>query len=96
MYASVRRYKTEAATEITRRVNTEFVPIISKTPGFVAYYGIDSGDGTWTSVSIFETQEGAEESNQMAADWADENIAPLISDGPDITAGELVIDLKSA
>jgi hypothetical protein len=96
MYASVRRYKTEAATEITRRVNAEFVPIISKTPGFVAYYGIDSGDGTWTSVSIFETQEGAEESNQMAADWADENIAPLISDGPDITAGELVIDLKSA
>lgn len=96
MYASVRRYKTDHATEITRRVNAEFLPIISQTPGFVAYYGIDSGDGTWTSVSIFETQEGAEDSNQLAADWASQNIASLISGAPKITAGELVIDLKSA
>ncbi|HEY3417749.1 MAG TPA: hypothetical protein VGM23_12770 [Armatimonadota bacterium] len=90
MFASIRRYKTTDAAEVTRRVNQGFVPLISEQPGFVAYYVLDSSDGAWTSVSIFQDRAGAEHSNQLAADWARQHVADLLVEGPDITAGEVV------
>ncbi len=89
MYASIRRYKTTqgAASGLARRVNAGFVPIISTAPGFVAYYVVDAGNDVVASVSIFQDQAGAEESNRMAADWVKENIASLVAGPPEITAG---------
>ncbi len=93
MYASIRRYKTTpgVAAELARRVNQGFVPIISKAPGFVAYYVVDAGNDVVASVSVFQDQAGAEESNRMAADWVKENIASLVSGSPEITAGAVTV-----
>ena len=94
MYISIRRYKpnsADAANEFTRRVNKGFVPIISKAPGFIAYYGINAGNGVWASVSIFKTKAGAEKSNKMAADWVKQNVASLVLGPPEITTGEAVV-----
>jgi hypothetical protein len=76
--------------EITQKVNQGFVPIISSAPGFVAYYLVDAGDDIGATVSVFQDQAGAEESNRMAADWVKENIASLVASAPEITAGEVV------
>jgi hypothetical protein len=44
MYATVRRYEgVTSPSEAARRVRESFVPIISKIPGFVAYYWVDAG-----------------------------------------------------
>ena len=93
MYASIRRYKTTpgAAADLARRVNQGFVPIISKAPGFVAYYVVDAGNDVVASVSVFQDQAGAEESNRMAAGWVKENIASLVSGSPEITAGAVTV-----
>lgn len=93
MYASVRRYKMEPGSveELMRRVEEGFVPIISKGPGFVAYYALDAGDGVVASISVFEDQAGAEESNRMAADWVKENLASLLPNPPEVTAGEVMV-----
>jgi len=89
MYASIRRYKTSSAAEVTRRVNEGFVPRISNIVGFLAYYVIDTGEGVLASVSVFETKEGEEESNRVAADWVKEALSGLL--GPvEITAGEVL------
>ncbi len=74
MYATIRRYKTEFPEEVNRRVREGFVPLLSKQQGFIAYYGIDAGDGQWVSVSVFKTRQGAEASNKIAKDWVRENI----------------------
>jgi hypothetical protein len=50
-------------------VNEGFVPVISKLPGFVAYYWVDAGGGVMISTSIFQDQASEEESNRKAADW---------------------------
>jgi hypothetical protein len=89
MYASIRRYKVSSVDEVVRRASEGFVPLISQGPGFMAYYIVDAGEGVVASISLFETQAGAEESNRMAADWVKENIAPLVSGPPEITAGEV-------
>lgn len=93
MYASIRRYKTSpgAAAELAQRVNQGFVPIISKAPGFVAYYVVDAGNDVVASVSLFQDKAGAEESNRMAATWVKENIASLFEGPPEITAGEVIV-----
>ena len=93
MYISIRRYKTSpsAASELPQKVNQGFLPIISKTPGFVAYYMVDAGNDVVASVSIFEDKAGAEKSNKMAEEWVKENIASLVSGSPEITAGAVTV-----
>jgi hypothetical protein len=89
MYVSIRRYKTDSAAEVARRVNEGFVPLISNVTGFLAYYVIDTGQGVLASVSVFETKQGEEESNSVAAAWVKETLSGLL--GPvEITAGEVV------
>ncbi|MGH8533504.1 MAG: hypothetical protein ACREV1_12455 [Gammaproteobacteria bacterium] len=91
MYATIRRYEgVTNPSEAARRVNEGFVPLISQIPGFVAYYWVDAGGGTMISASVFQDQAGAEESNRRAADWVQQNLASLLPNLPQITAGEIV------
>ena len=91
MYATIRRYEgVTNPSEAARRVNEGFVPLISQIPGFVAYYWVDAGGGVMISASVFQDQAGAEESNRRAADWVQQNLASLLPNPPQITAGEIV------
>jgi heme-degrading monooxygenase HmoA len=91
MYASIRRYKTTPGRvdELVQRVNQGFVPLVSRAPGFVGYFVLDAGSDVVASVSIFQDEAGAEESNRLAADWVRANIASLFEGPPEITAGEV-------
>ena len=91
MYATIRRYEgVTNPSEAARRVNEGFVPLISQIPGFVAYYWVDAGGGVMISASVFRDQAGTEESNKRAADWVQQNLASLLPNPPQITAGEIV------
>jgi len=92
MYATVRRYEgVTNPREAGKRVNESFVPLISKLPGFVAYYWVDAGGGVMISASIFQDQASEEESNKKAAAWIRENnMAAMMPNPPRITAGEVV------
>ena len=70
-------------------MNECFVPLISKVPGFVAYYWVDAGGGVMISTSVFQDQFGAEESNKRAADFVRENLASLLPMRPQITDTQL-------
>lgn len=91
MYAVIRRYEgvTDPA-EAGRRVSDGFVPLIRQVHGFVAYYWVDAGGGVMVSTSVFEDQEGAEESSRRAVDYVRENLASLLPTPPQVTAGEVV------
>ncbi len=94
MYISVRRYRMKnpgTVSELMRRVEAEFVNTVSKAHGFVAYYAVDSGNQTVASISVFQDQAGAEESNRLAADGVRGNLVELVETAPDTTAGEVVV-----
>lgn len=91
MYATIRRYRTPEPEEIRRRVEVGFLPILRKQPGFVSYDLLHAGNGVMVSVTVFESRQGAEDSNRMAAEWIAENVAPLVHGRPDITQGEVVV-----
>lgn len=92
MFISVRSYKVDPANipEITKRAKEGFIPIIKGSPGFIAYYGVDHGGGSVATVSIFEDQAGAEESNRRAASWVKENLAGLLDSPPEIITGDIL------
>ena len=93
MYASIRRYQVDpdSVDEVVKRAEERFVPIVSGAPGFNAYYLVNAGDGVVASISVFEDQAGAEESNKLAADWVKDNLAALVTGPPEITAGEVAL-----
>jgi hypothetical protein len=91
MYATVRRYEgVKLPAETARRTKEEFVPMLQKIPGFVAFFSIDAGGGVLISTSVYESRESAEESNRKAADYVRKNFASALPNAPQITAGEVV------
>jgi heme-degrading monooxygenase HmoA len=93
MYASIRKYYVIPGTteEFLRRVQQGFVPLISRVSGFRAYYVLQVGDDEVISVSLFDSQAGAEESVRRAADWVAKNISSFIQSLPEIVVGHVRI-----
>jgi len=91
MYASVRRYEVEpdSVDKIMQRAQEGYMPIVSKAPGFIAYYVLDAGDGVVATISVFESQAQMEESSRAAADWVKEILAPFFPNPPQVTSGKV-------
>jgi len=91
MYASVRTYAGNRDLADTLAEHEDDIrQVIGGISGFKAYYLVKGGDAT-TSMSVFEDQAGAEESNRAAAAWLAENLPDLAGATPQVTAGEVVI-----
>ncbi len=88
MYVSIRRYdNVRSVSEVCGKIAESFVPLLRRSPGFIAYYAVDGGGGTMATVSIFSTRDMALESNEKAAVWLKDNVAHLQPDPPEIVAG---------
>ena len=91
MYVAVRRYEgVSDSQKVGQLVEEGFLPIISEMPGFVAYYCGDAGDGVMVSTSVFEHKDAEEQSNFRAGEFVTENLAPLLPNPPQVSAGEVV------
>jgi heme-degrading monooxygenase HmoA len=94
MFVAIRYYQTDAGSvdEVVRRVKEGFVPLIKDTQGFVSYFVLTPSEreNELVSVSVFESREGTEESNQKAEDWVGQNLSELVL-LPEFAAGEVVV-----
>jgi hypothetical protein len=91
MYATIRVYSgsSELADALVEN-ESEVKRIIQGIDGFKAYYLVRTQDGA-ASVSVYENESGAEESNRVAAGWIRENLPDLTVSAPQVSAGEVVI-----
>jgi heme-degrading monooxygenase HmoA len=91
MYAVIRAYpgNSELAEKLVEH-EEDVRRLISGIDGFKAYYLLKLAEGTST-VSVFENQEGAEESSRAAAAWLAENLPDLNVTAPYVTAGDVVV-----
>jgi hypothetical protein len=98
MHATVRRYEgvdTSRTDELTKKVNENLIPKLSKLPGFDGYFLIEAGNGVMTSVSLFDTSAHADESTRVAAGWVrDEKLESALPNSPKITVGEVIAQRK--
>jgi hypothetical protein len=92
MFISIRRYdRVRSVGEVCRKIELSFVPLLRRSPGFIAYYAVDGGGGTMATVSVFSTEAMARESNEIAAKWLQENVADLQPEPPEIISGKALV-----
>ena len=92
MYATIRNYTHPTLALALVERESDVRRLIEGIEGFHAYYLIRTDDGV-ASVSVYDDQSGAEESNRAAADWIRENLPRMAIDPPQISAGEVVISI---
>jgi quinol monooxygenase YgiN len=94
MFAAIRYYHTDpdSIDEVIRRTREGFVPVIKDTPGFVSYLILIpvEREGEFVSVSVFEDEQSAQESNEKAEDWVRQNLSELVLP-PELAAGQIVV-----
>jgi hypothetical protein len=91
MYAVIRAYTGNSDLADTLAEHEKDIrKLIGGINGFKAYYLLKLAEGTST-ISVFENQEGAEESSRAAAAWLAENLPDLNIAAPYVTAGEVLI-----
>jgi hypothetical protein len=93
MHAVIRKYTaapdviTEARPKLQHLEQT-----MRGTPGFVAYYFLETDDGVAT-ITITEDETGATESMSRAANWVQQNLDSRASLGaPEVTTGEVLLN----
>jgi hypothetical protein len=94
MHATVGRYDGVDETrrdELTKKVNEALIPRLSKLPGFGGYYLVEAERGVMTSISLFDSQEHANESTRVAASWIrDERLEGALPNPPRMTFGKVI------
>ncbi len=89
MYAAIRKYsiKSQFMSEVMRRIQGEFVSIVSRENGFIAYYALQVGNNEMLTISVFSTQAGALGSTPLALEWVKQNLAGFMQGEPETTVG---------
>jgi hypothetical protein len=72
-------------------VNEDFVPLLERMPGFLSYYCVAADNGTWATVSIFETDPQTEESNRLAAELVQHSEMFSLVRQVELISGEVVV-----
>ena len=95
MFAAIRYYQADPPSidEVVRRVQEDFVPLIRDMQGFVSYFILvpSEREEDIVSVSVFEDQQSAEESNRKAAEWVVQNLGELLRPSPEFASGQVVV-----
>jgi len=92
MHVSVRKYSIRGSMdELMKRIREGFVPIVRGAPGFKSYSVVRVRGNDVVTISVFENQAQARQSNELAVEWVRENVASFVDGPPQITFGELAI-----
>ena len=91
MHAAIRWYggNLELADQLASRAE-EVKAVIGGIAGFQAYYLVRVEGGTVT-ISVFDDQAGADESNRAAAAWLRDNMPEVSVAPPAVSAGEVLL-----
>lgn len=99
MFVTIRRYTpkdegamtTDATEKLRRQLQDTFLPLAQKIGGFHGYYAVNLDNRELVTISLYETREGASESNRRAADFTKQSPLPFEVGRPDVLEGEVIV-----
>ena len=97
MFANVRQYRV-APDDIDRAMHladTELAERLAEEPGFVAYELLASEDGEVCSMTIFQDREGAERSQELAAEFVRDHLSGIQIESTGAITGEIMVSRAS-
>src|SRR3954470_11521625 len=90
MYAVVRKFKMRSIDEAGRRAAEGLGPVLKASQGFIAYHVVRFGDEAGGSITLFETQQAAQEAHKKALAWIKSNLADLTEGDPEVFPGKIL------
>jgi len=91
MHAVIRKYTAGPdVAEEARPKLAQLEQTMRQTPGFVAYYFLETEGGIAT-ITITEDEAGTQESMSRAANWVRENLPNSTLGAPEVTRGQALI-----
>jgi hypothetical protein len=69
------------------------VPSLATMSGFVDFYLVSLEHDMVSTISVFETQSGAQEANAFFANWAKQELASLLQGPPELAVGEVAVHM---
>ena len=94
LHASLRIYddfEAEDLNEFVTIVEDGFLPIMRASEGFFGYYLMNDGAGAVAAISIFDSENSAQASNEAARGFVAENLTAYLPEAPSITSGRVAI-----
>ena len=93
MHANVRQYRIqpEKVDETMHLADTQLAERLAEEPGFIAYELMAADDGAICSMTIFEDREGAERSQQLAADFVRDHLSGIEIESTGSMFGEVMV-----
>ena len=92
MHVVIRKYT--AGSEVAEEMHSKAAHLeqtMRQTPGFVAYYFLETEDGIAT-ITITEDATGTQESMGRAASWVQQNLPNSGLGSPEVIRGEALIN----
>jgi hypothetical protein len=91
MFAVVRRFNhMRSIDEAARRAAEGLGAMLRNSQGFVAYYVVRFGAEAGGSITLFESQQSAQDAQTKASAWIKSNLADLIEGEPEVWTGEVL------
>ena len=102
MYAIIRRWTPKGSvnqqtfTDLKRRLEEGFLPMIQDVRGFHSYYALNVGNKELVTVGVFEDKTGAAESTRRATDFVKKDPLKDQLGTPEVLEGELLVAKEAA
>ncbi len=82
--------------ELLDLIREGFLPQLESVPGFVAYLAVANEESRdQFSIGVYETEEGATESTQIAAEWGEQGAADFVEGDPVVIQGPIAFAAAS-
>jgi hypothetical protein len=93
MHANMRQYRISPGQidEAMHLADTQLADRLAEEPGFVAYELMAAEDGSICSMTIFQDREGAERSQELAAEFVRTHLSDMEIERTDSMFGEVMV-----
>jgi hypothetical protein len=95
MHATIRSYDSPQLADLLQSRSDEVESLMSGVPGLQGYFLMRTDDGC-ASITICDDEAGTEESTRVAGNWVRENASGMAMAAPDITSGDVIIQVGAA
>ena len=95
MFCTVRQYDgIDDVDAVITRVNSDLLPAIRDMEGFQEYKLLKCGDDELMSITVFDTEDQADQANEDVAELVAKSLAELAPNAPAVSIGEIVIESR--
>ncbi len=92
MYIVIKKFHSSSIDETIENAKNEFLPMISKLPGFVSYNIIKAAEDMVVSILSFASEAEGKASTVTAFAWVKENGFDALYQVQEVIEGEVVVE----